>query len=221
MLTFGHSVCKRKPPRMCWSGCSLLVDDLKAAAALLSSVVVEAGCQRLQAIVIDVPCMHHAPSDWRSASTRRDSLTDMNPSTTRAGSLSNVARHRPRCAAAARCSESSAAATEKAATAHHRGRPRCSDKHSGHSGAMPAATVGQPQWSAACSGCPRRWGRWYGRLERYTNVFRVPEHVQRKIGTYPVHLGLDHTAAATGATWVELLPSAGRVFEKLERLGEV
>ena len=26
-------VCK--PPRMCWSGCSLLVDDLKAAAALL------------------------------------------------------------------------------------------------------------------------------------------------------------------------------------------
>ena len=28
-------------------GCSLLVDDLKAAAALLSSVVVEAGCQRL------------------------------------------------------------------------------------------------------------------------------------------------------------------------------
>ena len=44
------SACKRKPPRMCWSGCSLLVDDLKAAAALLSSsVVVEAGCQRLQA----------------------------------------------------------------------------------------------------------------------------------------------------------------------------
>ena len=37
-----------------------LVDDLKAAAALLSSVVVEAGCQRLQAIVIDVPCMYHA-----------------------------------------------------------------------------------------------------------------------------------------------------------------
>ena len=61
MLTFGHSVCKRKPPRMCWSGCSLLVDDLKAAAALLSSVVVEAGCQRLQAIVIDVPWSMHAP----------------------------------------------------------------------------------------------------------------------------------------------------------------
>ena len=53
------SACKRKPPRMCWSGCSLLVDDLKAAATLLSSVVAEAGCQRLQAIVIeiDVPCM--------------------------------------------------------------------------------------------------------------------------------------------------------------------
>ena len=62
MLTFGHSACKRTPPRMCWSGCSLLVDDLKAAAALLSSVVVEAGCQRLQAIVkhlrtMHVPCM--------------------------------------------------------------------------------------------------------------------------------------------------------------------
>ena len=27
----------------------------------------------------------------------------------------------------------------------------CSDKHSGHSGAMPAATVGQSRWSAACS----------------------------------------------------------------------
>ena len=96
----------------------------------------------------------HAPCTLRlalSEHTRRDSLTDMNPSTTRAGSLSNVARHRPRCAAAARRSESSAAATEKAATAHHRGRPRCSDKHSGHSGAMPAATVGQPQWPAASS----------------------------------------------------------------------
>ena len=36
-------MCKRKPPRMCWSGCSsLLVDDLKAAglrpAALLPEV---------------------------------------------------------------------------------------------------------------------------------------------------------------------------------------
>ena len=27
----------------------------------------------------------------------------------------------------------------------------------------------------------------------YTNAFRDPEHVQHKIGTYPVHLGLDHT----------------------------
>ena len=36
-----------------WSGCSLLVDDLKAAAALLSSVVVGAGCHgRLQATIL-------------------------------------------------------------------------------------------------------------------------------------------------------------------------
>ena len=137
--------------------------------------------------------MHaHIDAHGHITSHRRDSLTDMNPSTTRTATLLDVVKHRPRCTAAARRSEGSAVATEKAATAHHRGRPRCSDKHSGHSGAMPAATVGQPQWSAACSGCPQRWGRWYGRLERYTNVFRVPEHVQRKIGTYPVHLGLDH-----------------------------
>ena len=81
--------------------------------------------------------------------------------------------YRPRCAVAARRSESSAAATEKAATAHHRGRPRCSDKHAGHSGAMPAATVGRPRRSAACSGRPQRWGRGYGPLGRYTNAYRA------------------------------------------------
>ena len=63
MLTFGHSACKRTPPRMCWSGCSLLVDDLKAAAALLSSVVVEAGYYRSQAIILARSCVHHTPSD--------------------------------------------------------------------------------------------------------------------------------------------------------------
>ena len=81
----------------------------------------------------------HAPCTLRlalSESTRRDSLTDMNPSTTLAGSLSNIARHRPPCAAAARRSDSSAAATEKAATAHHRGRPRCSDKHTSTLGTL-------------------------------------------------------------------------------------
>ena len=44
MSTFSHSACKRKAPMMCWSGYSLLVDDLKAAVALVSSGVVEAGC---------------------------------------------------------------------------------------------------------------------------------------------------------------------------------
>ena len=46
-------------------------------------------------IMVGLPCMHHAPSNWRSASTRQDSLTDMNPLATHTGSLSNVARHRP------------------------------------------------------------------------------------------------------------------------------
>ena len=138
-------------PMKSWSDRGLQVLDLKAAGTLSSSAVTGATYTWSHTNMLALPCMHHAPSDWRSASTRQDSLTDMNPSTTRAGSLSNVARHRSRCAAAARRSESSAAATEKAATAHHRGRPRCSDKHSGHSGAMPAVTVGQSLWSAACS----------------------------------------------------------------------
>ena len=85
----------------------LQVLDLKAAGTLSSSAMTGATCTRSHTIMVGLPCMYHAPSDWRSASTRQDSLTDMNPLTTRAGSLSNVARHRPRCAAAARCSESS------------------------------------------------------------------------------------------------------------------
>ena len=143
-------------PMKSWSDRGLQVLDLKAAGTLSSSAVTGATYTWSHTNMLALPCMHHAPSDWRSASTRRDSLTDMNPSTTRAGSLSNVARHRSRCAAAARRSESSAAATEKAATAHHRGRPRCSDKHSGHSGAMPAATIGQPRRPVACSRRPQR-----------------------------------------------------------------
>ena len=160
-------------PMMMLSASDLQVLDLKAAGTLSSSAMTGATCTRSHTIMVALPCMHHAPSDWRSASTRQDSLRDMNPLTIRAESLSNVARHRPRCAAAARRSESSAAATEKAATAHHRGRPRCSDKHSGHSGAMPAATVGRPRRSAACSGRPQRWGRGYGPLGRYTNAYSV------------------------------------------------
>ena len=146
-----HGDVDRTPMRS-WSDRGLQVLDLKAAGTLSSSAVTGSTCTRSHTIMVALPRMHHAPSDWRSASTRQDSLTDMNPSTTRAGSLSNVARHRPRCAAAARCSESSAAATEKAATAYHRGRPQCSDKRSGHSGAMPAATIVQSRQPVACSG---------------------------------------------------------------------
>ena len=49
---------------MCWSGCSLLVDDLKAAAALLSSVVVEAGYRLGVAGYYTRPIMH-APHTLR------------------------------------------------------------------------------------------------------------------------------------------------------------
>ena len=160
-----------------WSDRGLQVLDLKAAGTLSSSGMTGATCTRSHTNMLALPCMHHAPSDWRSASTWRDSLTDMNPSTTRAGSLSNVARHRSRCAAAARRSESSAAATEKAATAHHRGRPRCSDKHSGHSGAMPAANADETQQAEACSGRNHRWGRACSPFGRSTDAYKDAEHV--------------------------------------------
>ena len=62
----------------------------------------------------------------------------------------------PRTSAAS--SESGAVVMEKAASAHHRGRPRCSDKHSGHSGASSAATFGQPP-VAAISVCYPLVGR--------------------------------------------------------------
>ena len=140
--------------------------------------------------------MHaHIDAHGHITSHRRDSLTDMNPSTTRGRTLSDVAQHWPQCTAVTQCSKSRAVATEKAATAPHRVRTAVLRQHSGHSRAMSAATIGQPRRPVACSGRAQRWGRGYGRLERYTNVFRVPEHVQRKIGTYPVHLGLDHGAS--------------------------
>ena len=72
---FWHSPCKRKPPRMCLSGCSLLVDDLKAAVALLSSMVVETSFQRSQTIVFDVPCMHHGA--WVGPCMPRLTLADV------------------------------------------------------------------------------------------------------------------------------------------------
>ena len=98
----------------------------------------------------------------------------------------------PRRIAAKRCSTSasmcgsratqrdgSAAATEKAATAHHRGRPRCSDKHSGHSGAMPATKIGSPADLLLVLDAP--WAleprvRSFC-FKRNSDAYKVPEHV--------------------------------------------
>ena len=144
------------PPMIGMRTRGLQVLDLKAAGALPSSAMAEAACPWSHTIMLALSCMHHAPSESRSQTFSAGSLTHMNPSTTCAGSLPDVAPHRHRCAAPARRSEGSAVATEKAETAHHRGRPWCSDKHSGHSGAMPAATIGQPRRPVACSRRPQR-----------------------------------------------------------------
>ena len=63
--------------------------------------------------------MHaHIDAHGHACPHRRDSLTDMNPSTTRTATLLHVARHRPRCAAAARRSVVARAAQRR------RRRPR-------------------------------------------------------------------------------------------------
>ena len=53
-----------------WSASGLLVHDLKAAGALPSSAVAKAGCLGSLAIMLDLPCLHIAPSDWRSQNIR-------------------------------------------------------------------------------------------------------------------------------------------------------
>ena len=91
--------------------------------------------------------------------------------------VSDVAQHWPQCTAVTRCSKSRAVATEKAATAPHRVRTAVLRQLSGHSRAMSAATIGQPRRPVACSGRAQRWGRGYGRLERYREAYKVPKHV--------------------------------------------
>ena len=78
--------------------------------------------------------------------------TDMNPSIPRVATLSDVARHRTRCTAAAWHSEINTEAMEKAASADHRVRPAVLRWHSGHSGVMTAVSIGLAQQSAACPG---------------------------------------------------------------------
>ena len=64
-----------------------------------------------------------------------------------------------------------------AASVHHRGRPQCSDKGSGHSGAMPAATIVQSRQSVTLVlDTPSARAEGYRPLVRYTNAYSVPEH---------------------------------------------
>lgn len=95
----------------------LQVVDLKAAGALSSLAVTEVICPGSLTIMLVLPCMHTAPSDWRSPSVCTDSEKAIHPSTTRAAMQQNVALHQPRCAAPTRRSKSSAEAPEKAASA--------------------------------------------------------------------------------------------------------
>ena len=138
-------------PMIGMSARGLLVHDLKAAGALPSSAVTEAHCLGPHTIMLALPCMHHALSESRSQTFSADTRTDMNPSTTRAGSLPDAVQHRPRCATVALRSESSAEAPEQAASASHRVCAAVLRQHSGHSGAMPAAMIGQSHRPVACS----------------------------------------------------------------------
>ena len=116
---------------MCWSGCSLLVDDLKADAALLSSVL-SGGRGRLPEATgyrhrrtMHVPC---TPTlTLADISARQSDRHESFDQSTRTATLLDVARHRPRCAAAARRSESSAARRRRRprllTTADGRGAP--------------------------------------------------------------------------------------------------
>ena len=52
-----------RTPMKSWSDSSLQVDDLKAAAALLSSAMTGATYTLSHTIMLALPCMHHAPSD--------------------------------------------------------------------------------------------------------------------------------------------------------------
>ena len=106
-----------------WSDRDLQVFDLKAAVALSSTCVIEAGRTGSRRIMLAVPCMHHAPSRGHRRRLRGGRQTDMNPSIPRAATLSDVARHRTRCTTIARRSDINAVAMEKAASADHRVRP--------------------------------------------------------------------------------------------------
>ena len=127
-----------------WRDRYLQVFDLKAAVTLSSECVMEAGRTGSQRIMLAVPCMHHAPSCGHRRRLCGGRQTDMNPSNPRVAMLSDVARHRTRCTVTARRSDHNAEATEKAASADHRGRPAVLRQHSGHSRVMPAATKDDP-----------------------------------------------------------------------------
>ena len=77
-----------------WSDRDLQVFDLKAAVALSSTCVIEAGRTGSRRIMLAVACMHHAPSRGHRRRLCGRRQTDMNPSNPRVATLSDVARHR-------------------------------------------------------------------------------------------------------------------------------
>ena len=139
-----------------WSDRDLQVFDLKAAVTLSSTCVIEADQIGSRRIMLAVPCMHHAPSRGHRRRLRGGRQTDMNPSIPRVATLSDVARHRTQCTAAARRSEINTEAMEKAASADHRVRQAVLRQHSGHSRVMLAATTDEPWQAGACSGRAQR-----------------------------------------------------------------
>ena len=166
---------------MRWSDGSLQVLDLKAAVALSSTCARDRGWSHRVAT-------HHARRSMHASCTfsrapqrlRGRRQTDMNPSNPHVATLSDVARHRTRCTVTARRSDHNAEATEKAASADHRGRPAVLRQHSGHSRVLLAGTADEPWRAGACSGRKQYWGRGYCPFRRCADAYKVPKHVKRK-----------------------------------------
>ena len=72
-----------------WSDRDLQVFDLKAAVALSSTCVIEAGQTGSRSNMLAIPCMHHAPSRGHRRRLHGGRQTDMNPSIPRVATLSD------------------------------------------------------------------------------------------------------------------------------------
>ena len=124
--------------------------------------------------------------------------------------LSDVTQHRCRCTAAARCSESSAAVTDKAARAAYRVhvRPRTlwqqSHEHSGHSQRPPVSpfSIGCLFWQHPVVGaCVRSFRTLYERIQGLSACLdsREPEHRDASNLLASPPRGLPRTCCRTGA----------------------